>query len=202
MNMFVQYIHVHVHNLWPRVFCRSDRNVFCRQPSDPNFTPNLALRRSNTTPSYPTQQLSEPITDNVNPSSAAADALNQLDRLLSIEEQSEQNGMETENGTRTGDIKEREKEREGEGEREEGEGKRGEEREGEKGREREGEKGEDRERERGPLTRISSIDPVLRDCPAFKFLTRPDLYKFAKVCTGEGPFSCLHSPIPIPGGTE
>ena len=111
MNMFVQYymyIHVHVHNLWPRVFCRSDRNVFCRQPSDPNFTPNLALRRSNTTPSYPTQQLSEPITDNildVNPSSAAADALNQLDRLLSIEEQSEQNGMETENGTRTGDRK-------------------------------------------------------------------------------------------------
>lgn len=72
---------------------------------------------------------------------------------------------------------------------EEGEGEKVE--EGEKGEE-EGER-EEKEGERdegdwaggggGPLTRISSVDPELRDFPAFKFLTRPDLYQFAKVST-------------------
>ena len=31
------------------------------------------------------------------------------------------------------------------------------------------------------VTRVASIDEDLRDSPAFKFITRPDLYKFAKV---------------------
>ena len=31
------------------------------------------------------------------------------------------------------------------------------------------------------VTRTASIDEDLRDSPAFKFITRPDLYKFAKV---------------------
>lgn len=70
--------------------------------------------------------------------------------------------------------------------------------EGEEEKVEEGEKGEEegqREEEKGerdgdsagggggPLTRISSVDPELRDFPAFKFLTRPDLYQFAKVST-------------------
>lgn len=32
-------------------------------------------------------------------------------------------------------------------------------------------------------SRQSSIDDELRQCPGFKFITRPDLYKFVKVCT-------------------
>ena len=72
---------------------------------------------------------------------------------------------------------------------------------GEGEREGEGEK-EDKERKTeteggrggGPLTRISSIDPELRDIPAFKFITRPDLYQFAKVRAVVGP----PSPVPIP----
>ena len=32
------------------------------------------------------------------------------------------------------------------------------------------------------FARISSVDEQLRESPGFKFITRPDLYKFAKVC--------------------
>ncbi len=52
----------------------------------------------------------------------------------------------------------------------------------------EGEEEEDeREEEEGEgddrtvLDRVPSVDLELRDSPAFKFITRPDLYKFAKV---------------------
>ena len=59
-----------------------------------------------------------------------------------------------------------------EGEREEGDEVKGEEVEGERG---EGSKGSI------SLARVASVEPELRESPAFRFLTRSDLYKFAKV---------------------
>ena len=61
-----------------------------------------------------------------------------------------------------------------EGKREEGDEVKGEEVEGE------GERGEGSKGSIS-LARVASVEPELRESPAFRFLTRPDLYKFAKV---------------------
>lgn len=62
------------------------------------------------------------------------------------------------------------------------------------GAERSDQEGVDDEEEsevRESVTRAASIDEDLRDSPAFKFITRPDLYKFAKVT------SCLSSSLSV-----
>ena len=171
----------------------------CRQPSDPFIlsdhpTPNLVLRRSNTTPSR-SSNYEDPSSSilPVNPSATAVNVLNRAHHLSSIEEREGGEVVVTTEGGEEAGEKEKEEteneeqkqkqEREDRGEREEGEKKGGDESTG----------------GGGPLTRISSVDPESRDFPAFKFLTRPDLYQFAKVCNGHSPpltsFPFLHSPI-------
>ena len=167
---------------------RSDRNIFCRQPSDGQCrSPNLALHRSNTTPITHSEP-ANPVFPVHAASPNVAEILNSAHHLDSIEESVELQTSENLEETATSVVDEEEKEGEreggsvgGEGSGEEGGGERGEaESAGEVG---EGvrEGGREVRGSGGPVTRVSSVDPVLSNTPAFKFLTRPDLYKFAKV---------------------
>ena len=171
----------------------------CRQPSDPFIlsdhpTPNLVLRRSNTTPSR-SSQYEDPSSSilPVNSSATTVNVLNRAHQLSSIEEkEGREVVVTTEGGEEAGKKEKQETENEEQTPKEERED-RGEREEGEKN------DGEESTGGGGPLTRISSVDPESRDFPAFKFLTRPDLYQFAKVRTGRSPpltyFPFLHSPI-------
>ena len=190
--MHIKFSHPH--------FFRSDRNILCRQPSDPYFftdqspSSNLVFRRSNTTPLTTNEPAANPVSS-VNPFTTTPphglEILNSAHHLDSIEENSAQISPQKKEIGQNDEIT---SVSEDEGLKERGDG--------ETVKTEGGESAENVVITEGdvggaPLTRVSSVDPNLKDSPAFKFITRPDLYKFAKVCVyfhvGVVPFPCFNS---------